>query len=324
MNKLIELDQVNQELSEIHFTVKYPGIHKYKVSIYDDESLLPVCVFDNWELSENSSYYIIPAIMDRYLTKISFIVELEELIQKETVILAGSYRSPVVNGKKIFFNHINLPAFYTLMEVFYDKIYDRDFVKIEKDDVVVDIGANLGMFSVYAQNFNPSKVVAVEPSPKEYECLEKNVSSFNNIKCYKYAVSDKSGTINFLLAEGGVSNRIYNPETQNNFFDAISQEIFVNAISLNDLIAQENLDKIDYLKVDCEGAEFEIFNSLDQSFLQNKIKKVAIEYHSKTIKNDLLNLFLSNGFILENIEILNENSSEIGMFYFYNQKLFKF
>jgi hypothetical protein len=72
--------------------------------------------------------------------------------------------------------------------------------------------------------------------------------------------------------------------------------------------------------VDCEGSELDIFQMVDKEYLRSKVKKIAVEYHSLSIKNSLLDI-LSEYFLLENLESAEE-SKEIGMLYFYNKNFF--
>jgi hypothetical protein len=76
------------------------------------------------------------------------------------------------------------------------------------------------------------------------------------------------------------------------------------------------------MKVDCEGSELDIFQTIDKEYLKSKVKKIAVEYHSLSIKHNLLDL-LSEYFSLENLESAEE-TKEIGMLYFYNKNFYSF
>jgi FkbM family methyltransferase len=321
MNNLFEIARVD---SAVHFTILKPGKNNYQVGLYDSQSELPIHVVRDWELDQGGTFFIEPSTMLSKTKHVFIQIKTDDgQSQREYVSLnEGTTRYPVVLGKLFKFAHNERAAFYTLIEVFYERLYDMDFVKVEKDDVVLDIGANLGMFSVYAQNFYPSRVIAVEPGPEEYPCLVENLKTFKNAETLKYAVTNKTGKLSFSSTVEGVSNHISDTFDVAQYGNHIYQTVEVDGIDINDLIKEAKLDKIDYLKVDCEGAELDIFNSIDKDYLKKNVRKIAVEYHTHQIKKDLLILIAQNDFILENIDAIND-TKEVGMFYFYNKNFFQ-
>jgi FkbM family methyltransferase len=165
-------------------------------------------------------------------------------------------------------------------------------------------------------------VVAVEPGPEEYPKLLENIKSFANTAAYKYAVTNKTGKVQFSSTVEGVSNHIANTFDYAQHGNQVYQTVEVDGIDINDLIKEAKLDKIDYLKIDCEGAELDIFVSIDKKYLREKVRKIAVEYHTPEIKTKLLNIISSNGFILENLEAVEE-TEEVGLLYFYNKNYFQ-
>ena len=321
MNNIFEIARVD---SAVHFTILKPGNNKYQVGLYDQQSELPIHVVRDWELGQGGTFFIEPSTM---LSKTKYVfIEIKSEdgeTQREYVSLSeGGIRYPIVLGKKFKFTHNERAAFYTLIEVFYERLYDKDYVKLEKDDVVLDIGANLGMFSVYAQNFHPSRVIAVEPGPEEFPCLVENLKSFKNAESLKYAVSNKTGKVQFSSTVEGVSNHIADTFDVEQYGNHIYQTVEVDSIDINDLIKEAKLDKIDYLKIDCEGAELDIFESIDKEYLKKNVRKIAVEYHTLQIKLSLMYIILSNEFMLENLDAIEENK-EVGMLYFYNKNYFQ-
>jgi FkbM family methyltransferase len=324
MSNINNIFQIARVDTAVHFTIVSPGKHNYQVGLYDAESELPIHVERNWELTEGGTFFIEPSVMllNTKNVYIEIISPSGESQRAYATLIEGNTRYPVVLGKKFMFAHNARAAFYTLIEVFYERLYDKDYVKVEKDDVVLDIGANLGMFAVYAQNFHPSRVVAVEPGPEEYPKLLENLKSFANATAYKYAVTNKTGTVQFSSTVEGVSNHIANTFDYAQHGNHVYQTVDVDAIDINDLIKEAKLDRIDYLKIDCEGAELDIFVSIDKEYLRNSVRKIAVEYHTLEIKANLLDIILSNGFELENREAVEE-TKEVGMFYFYNKNYFQ-
>ena len=158
----------------------------------------------------------------------------------------------------------------SLYEIFITKIYDK-FFKVNKGDVVVDIGGNLGLFSYYALCKGAKQVYCFEPSPQSYNCIIENFN-LDNLVVEEAAVGSKDGEVTFNSNEN-------------------SQTITCGSINLNTYIKTNNIEKIDYLKIDCEGAEYEIIESLDEQYLTNNIDKICLEYHLN--KNGEINTILN-------------------------------
>ena len=90
-----------------------------------------------------------------------------------------------------------------LSEVFIDNDYDQGLVKVSKDDVVVDIGFNVGLFSVKSFLEGAKKIYAVEPNEEnisKFKSINKN-NVINNLQISNIAISDHDGTDSFLIDE---------------------------------------------------------------------------------------------------------------------------
>ncbi len=167
------------------------------------------------------------------------------------------------NGKK--------DMHYILNEIFYQKVYNNDFVCVAENDIVFDIGFNYGFFTLDALTYKPKKVIGFEPNPKLVKLF--NELDIDSVELHQAAVSDKAGSTIFYENNFSGKSSIHsniNSDTSSNSYQ-------VNICSFNDMA--EQYDVIDYLKVDCEGAEYEIFESIPKEFLTNRIRKIALEFH---------------------------------------------
>lgn len=158
---------------------------------------------------------------------------------------------------------------------------------LNKNSVAVDIGANVGAFPVVnSKNF--SNILCFEPAKETYlKCCD-TVFNLDNVKVYNLAVSSKSDEI--------VKLRYYKDTLSSGDATTLDDSFWykdngeyeeVKTISLEDIFTRFDIKKIDYLKVDCEGAEYD--------FLMNKnlsnIDYIGIEIHIHLANkaNDLMN-----------------------------------
>jgi len=166
---------------------------------------------------------------------------------------------------------------------------DKGFGVFEYGDIVIDIGAHIGAFSIECA-IRKATVLSFEPEPKNFAILKKNIEAneFGNIiSAYNTAVSDTRGTA--LLYKDKT-----NPGSHSLIEDCID-----NGIGGSELVEITTLDDIlkDYLwvkliKLDCEGAEYRI---LESSKL-DKVEKIVCELHDGSKNDGLVNHLEDCGF----------------------------
>lgn len=153
-------------------------------------------------------------------------------------------------------------------EIWEENVYEVTENHFNKGGVVIDLGANIGTFSIYAAHFG-AIVYAVEPEPHNREALEKNIllNNMNNkIHILPYAISDYKGTAVINDSGGGSTIKddgIFGTE--------------VEVMSLDNLFALYHIENVDVLKIDVEGAELEIVLGASKENL-NKCKYIAMEF----------------------------------------------
>lgn len=159
---------------------------------------------------------------------------------------------------------------------FVKKNYTKDFVPITKDSIVVDVGAHIGSFSIMVAR-SAYKVLAFEPEPNNYQMLKKNVelNHLKNVSIFEMAVSGMSGNQDIYTYQGGSSAdySLYKTGMMNIKMGRIP------AISIEDIIKRGDLPRIDFLKLDCEGAEHDILRNISFETAA-KIMGIAMETHS--------------------------------------------
>lgn len=176
-------------------------------------------------------------------------------------------------------------------EIYFRKIYTPPGFEIKSDDIVVDVGAQIGIFSIFASKLTPrGKVYSFEPEFQNFKLLLENIKLNNchNIICFRQAISNKEGKDYLFINPYNVGGH--------SFLLPTSQKIIVPCTTLKAFIEKEKLKKIDFLKMDCEGMEYKILLNCTKDCL-NKISKIALEYHDT---NENFNLQKLIKFLIEN------------------------
>jgi FkbM family methyltransferase len=175
--------------------------------------------------------------------------------------------------------------------------------RIEAGDTVLDIGANVGLFSIWVSlNVPSTKIFAFEAAPDNFRALAENVRSnrLEGISPCHYAVSD--GSSSHVTLYRGLHGGIHSirPEYRNWVPKAGSARKTekVRAISLDRILRRFNIESVDYMKIDCEGAEYEILLSASSRTL-SRIRKIVGEYHDLSAERNgrvLKNFLARSGF----------------------------
>jgi len=146
-------------------------------------------------------------------------------------------------------------------EIFQDKLYEK-YNEVKEGDIVMDIGANVGAFSYSILDKKPKKIYSIEPSNTLIDTLKTNLQDKATI--INKAISESTGTKNEI--EVGV--HIYNNEGSQ-----------YETITFKDLIKENKIKKIDFLKIDCEGGEYDVFNNENKDWILKNIKYITGEWH---------------------------------------------
>jgi len=156
----------------------------------------------------------------------------------------------------------------------YNTLSDREFFNyydINEGDVVVDLGAGIGLVTLRVLEKNPSKVYSVEASDLIYQDLCKNVESYDNVIPYKLLIGEE--------------------KNKNGIYKYSGEE--VDILSFYEFVKQNKINKIDFLMTDIEGAEYEIFNDDDSSnWIKDNVKNIAGTVHIYSGTDDRRKEFL--------------------------------
>ncbi|MDF1519522.1 MAG: FkbM family methyltransferase [Brevefilum sp.] len=203
-----------------------------------------------------------------FFSLIPFFLNRERVEQTEVVLRKSGVRLVARGAMDI----------WAIKETFLDAFYTRYGVAIENGWTVVDIGAGIGDFSIFVAHSNPqTKVYAFEPFPESYHLLERNIvlNGIENVFTYQAAIWNQAGILH-LDNVSGEPLQIISKEMH----PAINEKnvIKVRALPLSQVFDAHGIEKLNLLKLDCEGAEYEILSGAFPEVFK-KIERIIMEYH---------------------------------------------
>lgn len=139
------------------------------------------------------------------------------------------------------------------------------FFDVEPGDIVFDIGASIGPFTASILDKNPKEVHCFEPHKELFNTLVTNLKDYNNIYYNCLAIDNKT--------QDNVNLKAFVD------IDGVTKELSVNTITFKDYIERNNITKIDFLKLDCEGGEWDIFTPENYDWISKNVKKITGEFH---------------------------------------------
>lgn len=216
----------------------------------------------------------------------------------------------IVDGHKMLLDSTD--SLYLSINGEYE-VLETSLVKkvVKPDNIVVDIGAHIGYYTlIFAKLVGPTgKVFAFEPDPENFSLLKKNIemNGYKNVILVQKAIADKNSKIKLYLSEENKGDhRIYDSFDNREFVE-------VEAIKLDDYL-KDYLDKINFIKMDIEGAEGGAILGMKNLLTQNKNIKLISEFWPIGLKRfgitaaEYLKILLTEGF---NLYQINENKNKI-------------
>lgn len=185
-----------------------------------------------------------------------------------------------------------------LRSIFEEREY-AGFFPFYQNATIVDIGAHYGYFSIFAaKNSGPhASVFSIEPSKNNYYHLQENVTAngIKNIKTFNLAIGSERGTTTLYTG----NNQNHSLFENYRLLDQNRKSEIVTVNTLELFMSENGIENIDFLKIDCEGAEYSIIESAPKHVFE-KIKTISMEFHDmkneKQTAEHLLEKFIKNGF----------------------------
>lgn len=284
-----DIEKVLNKYGNFHvYPMKLKEIEKIKkeiLSIEKSEFVRSLTYLANKKILSSEVEKILDGIeTEQYQTKLKKLWKVfsqEELLEKENeyLLLKGNYENyprytelsiNALNGKLLIPDIASFLSTYK--EIIINKIYE--FQPKDPENIqIVDIGANIGLSVIFFyQNYPLANIEAYEADPSIYKVLCKNISNYNcdNIQIYNKAVWDENTVLQF-YAEGADGGHI-----ENNLTVRADKVISVETIDVIEIL--QKYKKIDFLKIDIEGAEVRVLSRAND-YLKN-VENIFVEYHS--------------------------------------------
>lgn len=170
-------------------------------------------------------------------------------------------------------NHFANPHNYAdvVLDMFnHDRFYD-EFFRGWDDLMILDIGANIGLFSLYIQD-RARVVYALEPTAAHYDILCELTKNYQNIKPMPIALHNRDESIDFYISDDN--------STMNSTVNKYGKKTTVQGKTLGTLLLDLNLDKVDFVKCDIEGSEMAAITDDTIGAVSDKIKVWSMEVHA--------------------------------------------
>lgn len=232
-------------------------------------------------------------------------------LEKER-ILAGQLRYTLPNRLEIA--HLNrYETEYLYQEIFVDRVYLKHGIVLNDGDCIFDVGANIGLFSLFVQQKCPNaSIYSFEPAPHAFESLRRNsVLYCKNANVFNCGLGDENKEAPFTFYprssvfssyqadtaqdEKAIRAVILNTLQQNNLveeelLDTFADELLAGRLeqetvmgqlrTLSSVIREDHIEKIDLLKLDAEKSELAVLKGIEDNHWQI-IKQIVVEVHDQ-------------------------------------------
>jgi FkbM family methyltransferase len=227
---------------------------------------------------------------------------LHPLLDLSGVLSPPEYTVSVRHGGPKFAVRGRVSDMYMLNDVFVHKVYGKALSRITAGELVIDIGAHVGAFTLAAA-FRGARVLSFEPMPHNHAQLLKNLrinGVDDRVAAYAVAVSGSSTSVELHFKEGETCSATSFPSMNPEWSETETRirTLTVPALSLQDIFVEHDIKSCDCVKLDCEGGEYSLFRNADRSLLR-RIDTIVLEYHPNGDVAELVDILRDTGFTVE-------------------------
>lgn len=171
----------------------------------------------------------------------------------------------------------------------YERYNWDGFCSVESTDLVVDIGAFLGEFSVPAAH-TAKEVIAIEPNPNTHACLMQQMKNLENVNIINKLPSDKEQTVSFKNAYDPSESSILDVDTGE------FEEVKLQSQPLDEIMNDLDVSYVNFLKMDAEGAEPEVLHGIQNVTVEKFAIDVGAEREGESTAREVTNILNKRGY----------------------------
>ena len=289
--QIINVVQFDKNTVTVHYKLQDGVAGNYKIKMVDEKT--NGYFYDEiLYLEPNISYWSSCLFMKNYIYQnVKIIFEFNDKIVFENLYTVhDTVNENCLSNLYFYENNICINSYF---DIFVCQNYSQYGISIEENDIVVDIGANVGASIKLAIDNKCKEIYCCEPNPVCIDVIKKYYGQNKSLYINDCAISDYTGfgelsliTIDSTSTAAKISH--------NNQYNYVSLKIKTK--TFKDFISDNNISKIDFLKVDCEGGEEFIFNETNIDYIKTNVRKIAVEYHTSNLHQYIQNLLNTFGF----------------------------
>jgi FkbM family methyltransferase len=247
----------------------------YIISLKDKDTGIPIYYCDI-PFDKCNSFWVLPGGVYNYADDIYFGGFRIEFYDKDKNFVDAKEieirkrDTPIIKDITREFSPFDC-LYFNYRQMFYDKLYDK--LDLSDVETVIDIGANVGLFSTYmSRKPNVKLIHAIEPTSKAYDQLIKQFYYYQGVKCHKLGIHSFTGKS---AIKSNEDNSCISSFVHDTGSHTTNEE--VDVMTLSDFMHSQT-QMVDLVKIDVEGLEYDILKATSDTDIL-MIKKFLIEYH---------------------------------------------
>lgn len=189
-------------------------------------------------------------------------------------------------------------------EIFRSNVYESGDVKLERNNVVIDVGAHVGLFTLKSLHEGAAKVVSIEPDPDNLKLLKRNIKLYgaeDRVIVIPKAVGAREGKTMLIRDPSSTGGRFTTLHPSLYFYEKLSKTCTdvteVELTTIDTILSEISTSNVSiFVKIDIEGAEIEALKGSETLLKRDKIKLAIAAYHYKDEYLEVIEFLKKRGF----------------------------